>query len=240
MATVKYTEDEGGNKKIILKDSKVSCECCGLCVFYPAIGISQGFFTEIDLPDQIEANLLLADAEGWVLFYRVGTDFETNVRFKGFFLRIHLQRIEGPPWQSGKEGFDYGWIAQYYDDSKNEWVDIVPQEWNYFLYQISNSFWGRSTYAKTYTISGPSYGTVTRIPPNWPSGFNIFEDTCTWRGLDQNGKQLTLRYNSRYTFDLTNPNWTFNGNFKWQVNGFNKIGKQNTPIGQYEGGYSVS
>jgi hypothetical protein len=29
MATIKYNEDEEGNKKIILKDGKVSCECCG-------------------------------------------------------------------------------------------------------------------------------------------------------------------------------------------------------------------
>jgi hypothetical protein len=31
MATIKYNEDEEGNKKIILKDGKVSCECCGYC-----------------------------------------------------------------------------------------------------------------------------------------------------------------------------------------------------------------
>jgi hypothetical protein len=29
MATIKYNTDEEGNKKIILKDGKVSCECCG-------------------------------------------------------------------------------------------------------------------------------------------------------------------------------------------------------------------
>jgi hypothetical protein len=28
MATIKYTEDENGNKKIVIKNGKVSCECC--------------------------------------------------------------------------------------------------------------------------------------------------------------------------------------------------------------------
>jgi hypothetical protein len=28
MATIKYNEDEEGNKRIIIKDGKVSCECC--------------------------------------------------------------------------------------------------------------------------------------------------------------------------------------------------------------------
>jgi hypothetical protein len=37
MATIKYNEDEEGNKRIILKDGKVSCECCGCVAPSPAL-----------------------------------------------------------------------------------------------------------------------------------------------------------------------------------------------------------
>ena len=76
----------------------------------------------------------------------------------------------------------------------------------------------------TYQISGPISGTVTRVK------------SCLWRGAG-----LTLRYDGaipigsfpQYSDEIT-------GSFKWKVNGGNKSGFQNTPVGSYAGGFIVS
>jgi hypothetical protein len=55
MATIKYNTDGGGNKKIILKAGKVSCECCG-CP-YPF-----DFFT---LLEASQKQINFGDNSGW-------------------------------------------------------------------------------------------------------------------------------------------------------------------------------
>lgn len=62
-------------------------------------------------------------------------------------------------------------------------------------------------FADTYTVNGPTSGTVTR------------KSDCVWQGT---GLKLT------------------NFEYQWKVNGNNKIGFQNTPVGSYGGGYTVS
>jgi hypothetical protein len=46
MATIKYQEDEQGNKKVIISvvgsETKVSCECCSSCLAYPAYPVEVG------------------------------------------------------------------------------------------------------------------------------------------------------------------------------------------------------
>ena len=66
-------------------------------------------------------------------------------------------------------------------------------------------------FANSYTVTGPINGTVTR---NIESGKD-----CIW-----SGEGLTLRFFV----------------YEWKVNGKNKSGLQNTPVGSYEGGYTVS
>jgi hypothetical protein len=57
MATIKYNEDENGNKRIILKNGKVSCTCCeGGCCMYPARAFVENLYTVDDLPDEILVN----------------------------------------------------------------------------------------------------------------------------------------------------------------------------------------
>jgi hypothetical protein len=62
-------------------------------------------------------------------------------------------------------------------------------------------------FADTYTVNGPTSGTVTR------------KSVCVWRGTG---------------FTLTNFG------FQWKVNDNNKSSFQNTPVGSYAGGYTVS
>lgn len=78
------------------------------------------------------------------------------------------------------------------------------------------------TFADVYQISGPMSGSVTR------------QSACIWRG---NG--ITLEYNGSIGGfgDQGDPAI---GTFKWQVNGNDKSGFQNTPVGTYEGGFTIS
>jgi hypothetical protein len=51
MATIKYNIDEGGNKRIVLKDKKASCECCFQgCCWYPATKLADGSYSAGNLP----------------------------------------------------------------------------------------------------------------------------------------------------------------------------------------------
>ena len=91
---------------------------------------------------------------------------------------------------------------------------ITPQPTSSAEVQI----WIFDNFADTYYISGLISGTVTRV------------DLCTWRG-----DGLTLLYDGRI-----GANFLPSGTFKWKVNGNNKLGFQNTPIGSYGGGFTIT
>jgi hypothetical protein len=123
---------------------------------------------------------------------------------------IFVPRFQGTPGR-------YVW--KFVDGARINWkpdclISGDPSEGNYSL----------DDFANTYTISGPISGIVTRDG----LGDNN-TDISVWRG-----NTLTLRYNGKK--DFVTPV----GSFKWQVNGNNKIGFQNTPVGSYAGGFTVS
>lgn len=68
----------------------------------------------------------------------------------------------------------------------------------------------------TVDLGGGDSGVVTRS----------MVDICTWTGTSGLGVDILLYYNSSV--------------FKWQVNGNNKVDPQNTPVGSYAGGITVS
>lgn len=110
--------------------------------------------------------------------------------------------------------------------------DIHPIGLGYFsITAIYDNF------PSSFSVNGPKKGIVTR-PIKWTKTeaqylqeLQEYDGTgprpknartiCKWLG-----DSISLRWNPRTA--------------KWQVNGFNKLGFQNTPVGQYEGGYSVS
>jgi hypothetical protein len=190
------------NGKVITKDGKVSCECCGGCCMYPAQELGEELYSEDDLPDS-------------VIFNRGGTQYvlakiepESGVYYSGAegldgYFAYGVQLVETI---IGEESF-YEWkLARKLGDNPPDWeqagdIDaclfrLLPSE----LPNIADPF------ADTYVVSGSISGTVTR------------ESVCVWVGP-----------NLRLT----------NFGFQWRVNGNNKSGNQNTPVGSYAGGYSV-
>jgi hypothetical protein len=226
MATIKLQ-----NGKVITKDGKASCECCDFgCFFYPAVGIREGLYTAEDLPDFI--NLIFNE----IYLYQKSGDTYFSVTSVGMFpagnLRIRIFDRGGQIWTPGTEDFDLGWA----------WEGLFGSEWERIDSELLDGLFEETLpwatddlFADTYTITGlfnNQLGSriVTRIPPLYPEA----NRTCVWKG-----DGVTLRYNGSFTYDRE-PQWTLQGNFKWQVNGNNKTGFQNTPVGSYEGGYSVS
>jgi hypothetical protein len=214
------------NGKVITKDGKVSCECCeaGICGFYPAIGMQQGLYTPNDLPDEIYFTIpaSVLGEEQKVLFSKSEDSFYATV--EEFDFRISPVDDGDPIWQPGQEDFNITWQFQVFQSG--DW-DRILDSFDKFLFRAEELL-TESTYADSYAIVGPVSGTVNRVPKAFPTSL----ETCEWIG-----DNLILRYNGRFTDD---PLFVFNGNFKWQVNGNNKIGDQNTPVGSYEGGFTVS
>ena len=73
-------------------------------------------------------------------------------------------------------------------------------------------------FANTYSVSGPINGIVTR------------ESLCVWQG-----QGLTLIYNGKIDQDFK-----ISGTYKWTINTHTKSNPQNSPVGLYESGYSIS
>jgi len=210
---------QGG--KVLTKEGKVSCECCdiGVCGFYPAIGMQQEFYTSEDLPDEIYVNYINEQ----FLFTKFEDSFYATIQGNDF--RVSPIDNGDPIWQPGQEDFNISWRFQSNFDGV--WFDVEDTPVDGFLFR-AGELGTQSLYADTYIISGPISGNVNRVPKE----FETAPETCEW--ISDN---LILRYNGRFTDD---PLFLFNGNFKWQVNGNNKIGDQNTPVGSYEGGFTVS
>jgi hypothetical protein len=102
----------------------------------------------------------------------------------------------------------------------------------YYITEISDNF------PSSFSVSGPQSGIATRPEKwtktteqtvqelyDWVNGLAPYpsmpKTICRWTGAN-----LVLRWN----FEIC----------KWQVNGNTKTGLQNTPVGSYEGGYTVS
>ena len=236
---------QGG--KVITKDGKVSCECCGECCIYEAASFYNDQLTYDDLPDE----LLYEDIWDTVIIPKVPI-FEYLGSFSGVY---SLDFASTHPGIS--PGGNAIIVIFKYDSPDN-----INQEWGFYhlVYETMFDYYCfgngvlagngltredrfvelSDNFASSFSVSGPRSGIVTRekkwdntkaeyiqeleewdlnpIANQIPSNPKTI---CSWLGGG-----LTLRWNTTQA--------------KWQVNGNNKSGNQNTPVGSYDGGYSVS
>jgi len=205
---------QGG--KVITKGGKVSCTCCEEgCCMYPAEAYGTLYQFE-DLPDEIEFKY-------------------TNTEQGGFFGPLTMSKFQ--------EGLAVGYIGGPDDEvvvglnAGFEWgtsdgggaiqgggfclIFDYDAELDILYEAITEDL-----FANTYSISGPISGTVTR------------QDK--FRTTVDGFLPITIKYNCglwtggelRLSFNATKCKWTVNGN--------EKAGFQNTPVGSYAGGYTVS
>jgi hypothetical protein len=229
MATIKT---QGG--KIITNGGRVSCECCGLCCFYPAQGLFDGKYSIDDLPNQIEVifqglgsgidgtyllsknNPPSADYRGFPVYY--GSAESTFIYLNTILLNGILRATWFFAGQAGLVETDFDCI-------------VLPADFN-------NDSQSRDEFAESYSVTGPvgpDNQVVTEIvvrgPLTGPDIAGRLYYNCTWKS-----KNFNLRYNGRIKKDSP---FTVSGSFKWAVNGNPKTGFQNDPVGDYEGGFSV-
>ena len=205
------------NGKVITKGGKVSCECCEEgCCMYPAEAYGTLYQFE-DLPDEIEFKYTNFNEGGFFGPYTM-----SKVQEEGLITayrggpddEVAIGNIVGVEWGANDGG---GPIAGGFCLI----FDYEEREINVFEAIAEDLF------ANTYSISGPISGTVTRQ--------DKFRTTAG--GF---APPITIKYNCGL--------WTggelrlsFNGiKCKWTVNGNEKAGFQNTPVGSYAGGYTVS
>jgi hypothetical protein len=204
------------NGKVITKDGKVSCECCEVeeCCMYPAEAYGTLYQFE-DLPDEIE--------------------FKYTNPQGGFFGPLTMSKIQ--------EGLSVGYRGGpndevvVFNNSSFSWdaadgggaipgggfclIFDYDAELDILFEAITEDL-----FANTYSISGPISGTVTRRDK--------------FRTTVDEFAPITIKYNCglwtegelRLSFNATKCKWTVNGN--------EKAGFQNTPVGSYAGGYTVS
>jgi hypothetical protein len=257
---------QGG--KVITKDGKVSCECCveGCFIYelYPAANYEAGYNFE-DLPDEVVAldivsggpslgNITLSKTLGSIngvdFFYQA--DDPSNPE-SGFIIKI-----------TGVLEFS-NWELAYYAG-----VELVQSSGTFGFLDSVDSNSGRCipSFANSYTINGPS-GNILVLrtvepDPTFPDGtlispcnfwcekefgprpINVLNPCAIFRrnpGLwIGSGASLYFDYVQSYSSE---DEFTVVGDsFKWTIKTsagtFQKIGDQNTPVGSYAEGFTVS
>ena len=197
---------------MITKDGKVSCECCEtVCLFYPAAGFYEGLYGINDIPDQMAYYV-----DNSVLFT---LDKVNSIDPFDGLLRIYFGEYEGFFYRITNGFEDFAFWRAWLKEGPEEWApfdgaDNLIDLTGFFSAGtgIKSDFW--DVLASSYSVTGPVSGSVIRL-------IDPVTDPCTWIS-----DGITLRYNSN--------------TFKYQVNGNQKIGFQNTPVGSYAGGYTVS
>ena len=210
---------QGG--KVITKDGKVSCECCGDCCMYPALPLINEEYSWDDLPDAINYGDFDQNTQEFTVIFTLQKQTQGNSDpFDGkervyYFEEETIFGIERHRILTEYDG-DIGWILEYYD---GEWFPTASEPVEKCLFGEQQGEELFSDFAQSYSVSGPVSGIIGKLLPGPLDPF--FDPNCRYRGVG-----LFLTYNST--------------TYKWQLNGNPKIGFQNTPAGLYEGGYSVS
>lgn len=190
---------------------------------YYAQALADGLYTADDLPDEIELRQGIFPTE---IFTKSGNGYTGTLVDAPY--TIELQPSPEDPdiysWAAVAQG---GGVA----NDASCLVGAYPKDDESTLTFGWDGWYTADRFADTYAISGPITGTVTRRLRETPELF-VFSPACEWVG-----DGLVLRYNGGF---ITEPPFRPTGSFKWSVNGNAKSGSQNTPVGSYAGGYSVS
>jgi hypothetical protein len=248
--------------KIITKDGKVSCECCGCFIYelYPAANYEAGYNFE-DLPDEIVAigDYVTQQSTGNVTLYKelgsvAGYLSVYNAPYQGSLFFAMLLNAPLP-----------GWLFVLYRDDIIEAASLRSPYLQYLDFDIGRNL---IPFANSYIVNAPSEsiavlrpvepdplfldGTLVPTcdfwcekefgprPINPPNPCSIFrKNPGLWVG---DGSSLYFDYVQSWQNE---DDFIIVGDsFKWTIKTsqglFRKIGNQNTPIGSYEGGYSVS
>ncbi len=183
---------------------------------YPARALWEGKYSVDDLPDVIVLNML---SRGNIELYK-GV-------WSGNLSLLGPLAAAGAFW--GRPEPDLDETAIYFSEGYSEiegWVPGPNLPFGLRDCLIGSAVVGNfilDKFKDTYQVSGIKNGTVIR------------QNSCLWTGAG-----ITLKYDSQVPPPGDFQGVYATGTFKFKVNGFNKIGFNNTPVGSYAGGYTVS
>ena len=202
-------------------------------------------FTYDDLPSE----LIYSDWGGEIILPKI-TEYVSDF--------VVLYEATGPNNYEGLslEGPTLTYRAGYVDFSSSEWFTFLsiftredplsclgakdinipienPQNW-----RVNSSL--SDNFPSSFLVSGTKNGVVTR-PIKWSkSDQQYVDEIIAWVAAGEVGqKPIEPRVICKWSGAGNTLRWSMEA-CKWQVNGFNKIGFQNTPVGSYAGGYTVS
>jgi hypothetical protein len=180
MATIK-TQLVGDERRIITKEGRVSCSCCGACCMYPAQAFYDGLYTEEDLPDSITINPFdLGDVS--VEVFRDGLIYGPYQFSENYSQQVTIREdVFGEP----KWILEQAEINGILDDSSCLFFDFGPEIGGKGPAEITDTF------AYTYTAT-TEQGTETLTR----------QSLCVW-----SGEENTLRFSATETF----VGWLLNG-----------------------------
>ena len=241
---------------MITKDGKVSCECCETyCCMYDPLKYGDNFFTYDDFPSEalFESKNLLGTTEFSVIIDKVPPGSVTTP----FFNRdaLYYKEFSNPFPAPNNEGTAKIYIAvrmtsipvyEYYIEAgslgylyiggvlcfgqKDVFFSGDPFSLNFY-----NAF--SDAFASSFNVSGPRSGIVIR-EEKWDKTVEEYiEEIQNYNEGDPFPTEPTTI--CRWIGGGIILSWNTT-TCKWQVNGNNKSGFQNTPVGSYAGGYSVS
>ena len=224
MATVKL--NAGG--KVLTKGGKVSCGCCFACGLYSSFDFYDGHLSFDDYPNEISVEFSLQGFTSSGICTKI--PLLNHILYQGNFTGDSV----------GVQSFDNRSAFGPEIEQIESWTLIVPGQ------QLA----APSTLSSDYITNKPTFASLTKIRDTFANSYAVFgpiSGVVTRTNLSQVVFDGT--YNNSY-FKLTNYCGEYLGTnlrlifnrriHKWTVNGNAKIGFQNTPVGSYEGGYSVS
>lgn len=265
MATIKL-QPSGA---VVLKDGKVSCGCCG-CPYYGLYKSSEFDFSYSfdDIPEELELTTPFIQNFDVVNVSKNSIQISVDGLIKlayvqsGFFNEYEPGYYEGG-WGIGL--YSGGWRNVFYtQDSEGIWYEDIGSFSYFFLIYNLLDFPifddGLSTrtldyFANTYNISSVSGSFIvnrpTEIDPFYadrivPARNRICNVYGPYEyanpGLWENTAGVKLFFGAVY--DVFDSSIIIDSSSKWTIRNsgqvFRKTGLQNTPVGSYEGGYTVS
>jgi hypothetical protein len=258
MATIKLQP----SGKVVIKDGKVSCGCCG-CPYYGVYNSSEFDFSYSfdDIPEELELTGVSTPFNDVVNVFKNSIQISIDGLIKLAYVRSVFWNEYEPGFYEGGWGiglYAEGWKNVFYtQDSEGIWFEDTSSEYSSFL--ISN-FEGQyrtlDYFANTYNISNVSGSFIvnrpTEIDPFYediivPARNRICNpDTDPYEyanpGLWENTTGVQLFFGAVY--DVFDSSIIIDSSSKWTIRNsgqvFRKTGLQNTPVGSYEGGYTVS
>jgi hypothetical protein len=261
MATIKL-QPSGA---VVIKDGKVACTCCGCFIYelYPAANYGAGYNFE-DLPDEIVAlgDFATNQNTGNVTLYK-------ELSSVAGYLSLYHAPYQGSLFFAILlNAFWPGWLFVLYSDADGEQV-IEGGSFESAYLQYLDSDIGRNLipFANSYIVNTPSASIAVLRPvepdPTFPDGtlvpicdfwcekeFGPRPQVTNPCSIFRKNPGLWVGSGASLYFDYV-QSWSnedefivVGDSFRWTIKTnqglFRKIGFQNTPVGSYEGGYTVS